>query len=405
MSLGMRNDNFRLAYSSLRAAKARSFLTMLGIIIGVMAVVLMVCIGQGVKQQISGQFGHYVKNVLLVQPGNGTSSLGLLTGLSAGNSSLLTQNDLHTVQKTHDISAAVPLAAATGSMNGDHAVTSPFIVATTVDFPNVIKQSYASGGFFDAEDNNKTVVLGATIAQKLFDDNAPLGQGLTWRGERFVVAGVFNDFKAPPFSLEANFNNAVFVPFSTAQSLSGSVLGIYQILAKPGASAQPAQASSAVEASLADAHGGSHDVTITRATSSNASSDQTLHLLTMLVTGAALIALIVGGVGIMDVMLVSVTERMHEIGLRKAIGATNRQIMRQFMAEAFVLSATGALIGLVLSAIAIGLLRLYSSLQPVIVWQVFVVAPLIAIGIGLFFGSMPALKAARKDPIEALRHE
>jgi len=248
-------------------------------------------------------------------------------------------------------------------------------------------------------------VLGESIAQKLFDDNAPLGQGLYWRGQRFIVAGVFNDFKAPPFSLEANFNNAVFVPYSTAQKLSGNILGVYEVLAKTSTSHPLIQTERRADAALVAAHGGSHDVTVAPASSANTASDQTIHLLTLLITGAAIIALIVGGVGIMDVMLVSVTERMHEIGLRKAIGATNRQIMRQFMAEAFVLSTFGALLGLIFSAAAVGLLRLYSSLQPVLVWQVFVAAPLIAVAIGLFFGSMPALKAARKDPIEALRHE
>lgn len=403
--MSLRRNNFKLAYRSLKAAKARSFLTMLGIIIGVMAVVLMVCIGQGVKQQISGQLGRYGKNVLLIQPSSGNSSASLLTSLSGASSSLLTENDLRTVQKTPGIDAAVPIATATGSMRGDHSVTSPFVVATTADFAQIINQPFASGGFFDPDVDSKTVVLGESVAQKLFDDNAPLGQGLYWRGQRFIVAGVFDDFKAPPFSLEANFNNAVFVPYSTAQSLSGNILGIYQILAKASVSSPLDQTVHRTDTALVVAHGGSHDVTVAPASSTNTASDQTIHLLTLLVAGAAIIALIVGGVGIMDVMLVSVTERMHEIGLRKAIGATNRQIMRQFVAEAFVLSSFGALTGLVLSAAAVGLLRLYSSLQPVLVWQVFVFAPLIAIAIGLFFGSMPALKAARKDPIEALRHE
>lgn len=400
----MRRDNFRLAYRSLRDAKARSFLTMLGIIIGTMAVILMICIGQGVKQQISGQFGRYGKNVVLVQPSGANTSVSLLTGLSGTSSSLLSENDLRTVQKTKGVGYAVPLATASGSATGDHTVNAPFVVATTADFPNVVDQSFASGGFFDPNVASKDVVLGETIAQKLFDNNAPLGQGLTWRGQHFIVAGVFNDFKAPPFSLEANFNNAIFLPYSVAQNLSGNVLGIYQILAKPAGTADAKPLVTHIKNSLVSAHGGAQDTSVTLASDANVTSDQAIHQLTMLVTGGALIAFVVGGIGIMDVMLVSVTERMHEIGIRKAIGATNKQIMRQFMAEAFVLSTLGALIGLALSCAAIGLLRLYSSLQPVLVWQVLVVAPLLAIAIGLFFGSMPALKAARKDPIEALRN-
>ncbi len=404
--ISLRNDNFRLAWQSLRAAWARSALTMFGIIIGVMAVVLMVCIGQGVKQQVAGQLGRYGKNVLTVSSGAGSGSgLSTFTGLSGASSTLLMQNDLNTVRNTPGVAEAVPLAVASGSMQGDHTVTSPFIVATNAQFPDIINQSFSAGGFFDGEDDSKTVVLGATIAQELFDNNAPLGQGLIWRGQRFLVAGVYNYFNAPPFSVEANFDNAVFVPYSTARQISGDSLAIYEILARSKTVGDAPQVVTAVHSALVASHGGANDVTVARASDGNSAPDQTIHLLTLLVSGAAIIALVVGGVGIMDVMLVSVTERMHEIGIRKAIGATNQQIMRQFVAEAFVLSTFGAFLGVVFSIAGVGLLRAYTTLQAVLVWQIMVIAPLIAIFIGVFFGSMPALKAARKDPIEALRHE
>lgn len=399
-----RRNNFKLAYRTLRATKGRSVLTMLGIIIGVMAVVIVVCTGVGVKRQIAGQLGRYGKDVFIVQPAS-SSSGNPLGGLGSLGSTLLTASDLHTVQKTSGVSTAVPLTTASGSVRGDHTVTSPFIVATSIDFPQVVNEPFQYGGFFDDEPDSKTVVLGSDIARQLFNDSAPLGQTLTWRGQQFMVAGVYDVFSAPPFSLEANFNNAVFVPYDTAQSLSGDTLGIYQILAKARNTQATPGTIAAVQKALDTSHGGAQDVMVEQATSGSTASDQTIHLLTLLIAGAALVALIVGGVGIMDVMLVSVTERMHEIGLRKAIGATNRQIMRQFMAEAFVLSGTGALIGVALACAAVGLLRVYTSLQAVLVWQVIVIAPIIAVAIGLFFGSMPALKAARKDPIEALRHE
>ena len=404
MSMNFRRHNFKLAYRNLQAAKARSFLTMLGIIIGVMAVVLIVGIGQGVKAQISGQLLRYGKDVFIVQPG-GDSNTNVLGGLSTANSGLLTEADLKIVRNTPGVTMAVPLATSSGSATGDHTVDTPFIIATTTDFPDLLKQSMASGGFFDSGGDVQSVVLGSSVAQKLFDDNAPLGQSLTWRGEHFVVSGVFNDFHAPPYSLQANFNNAIFLPYDTVQKASGSVLGIYQIFAKSTRAATTEQTVQTVRSNLYSAHGGAHDVTVARASVANTASDQTLHLLTLLIAGGAVIALIVGGVGIMDVMLVSVTERMHEIGIRKAIGATNRQIMNQFVAEAFVLSVFGAAIGLLLAALAVGFLRLFTNLQAVLVWQVMVLAPLVAIAVGVFFGSMPALKAARKDPIDALRNE
>lgn len=400
----IRTHNLRLAYRSMKAARVRSFLTMLGIIIGVMAVVLVVCIGQGVKQQIAGQLNHYGKRTLLVEPGT-TDSSALSVGSGARVTSLLSESDWRQVQKTKGIEYAVPLSVATGSIQGDHAINSPLVIATTADFTDVVRQSMASGGFFEAKDKEQAVVLGSGAARKLFDDNAPLGQMMVWRGQQFMVAGVFDDFKAPPFSPEASFNEAVFVPYDTAQSLSSGVLGMYQIVAKHADTVTDLQAKNAVAAALTAVHGGAQDVQVRNAAEAHTAPDQTIHLITMLVTGVAIIALIVGSIGIMDVMLVSVAERIHEIGLRKAIGATNVQIMRQFVAEAFVLSTVGALLGTVLSCIVVGILRLYSSLQAVLVWQVLIIAPLVAITVGVFFGSIPALKAASKDPIDALRYE
>jgi putative ABC transport system permease protein len=398
-----RQGNLRLAWRSLRYARARSFLTMLGIIIGVMAVTLVACVGQGIKEQIAGQLGRFGKQTISVQPITAGNAAGAFTGLAGASTSLLSENDLAIVRKAAGVETAVPLSATSGTVHADHTIPAPFVVATTVDFASVVSQSIEYGGFFDPDPDSHTVVLGSDVAHRLFDDNAPLGQTLIWRGQHFVVAGVFKSFSAPPFSLEANFNNAVFVPYPVAQQLSGSVLGMYQIIARVSKGVNMTQVAQQVHAELVAAHGGANDVSVLRSDQNDVGSNQTIHLLTVLVTGAALVALVVGGVGIMDVMLVSVTERMHEIGLRKAIGATNRQIMRQFMAEAFVLSAGGAAIGVVLACAAVGLLRLYTSLQPVLVWQVLVAAPLVAVAIGLFFGSMPALKAARKDPIEALR--
>jgi len=403
--MSLSRENLRLAYRSLRAARARSFLTMLGIVIGVMAVVLVVCIGQGIKKQISGDLGRYGKGLFVAQPEQTEAGGSILAGLASGSSNLLSQQDFRTIQKTDGVAAAASLSVATGSMTGDDTVRSPFIIATTPGFPDIVRQHMISGGFFESSDNGKAVVLGMSIAGKLFNNSSAVGQTLSWRGQQFIVAGIFDDFKAPPLSLESNFNNAVFVPYDVASKLMGGSLGMYQVLGKASSAKDAPKTIHAVDTALLAAHGGTHDVSVMPASAAGGASDRTIQLLTMLISGAAIIALIVGGVGIMDVMLVSVTERMYEIGLRKAIGATNHQIMRQFVVEALLLSGWGAVIGAALSCAAVGLLRLYTSMQPVLVWQILVIAPLLAVAIGVFFGSMPALKAARKDPIEALRHD
>ncbi len=405
-----RNGNLKMAVETLRSNKARSYLTMLGIVIGVMAVILVVCIGQGVKQQISRQIDHFGADIITVRPGASaqgfdTSSLLSGNGLPGTSSVLLNTADVDTVSHTEGIAYAVPLAIASGSVKGDHLVKSPLVIATGNNLPDALRQPMANGNFFDPDPGRHTVVLGSAIAQQLFDDEAPLGQTLTYRGQDFIVSGVFAPFSSAPLSLSANFNNAVFLPYATAQQLNGGNLAVYQILVKSDSAATAAAVAKAIDGRLETEHGGADQISVLTADKSSQGSNDIIHLLTLLTLGVAIIAFVVGGIGIMDVMLVSVTERMHEIGLRKAIGATKRQIMRQFMAEAFVLSATGGVIAVVLAAVVVGLMRVYSTLQPVLVWQIMVAAPLIAIAVGILFGTAPALKAARKDPIEALRHE
>lgn len=401
----LRKGNLRLALQSVAANKTRSFMTMLGIIIGVMAVVLSVCIGEGVQQQIGRQTARLGKDAVIVQPGATQRSLLAGDGLPGGTSLLLSESDLRTVQQTPGITKAVPLSTISGSVKGDYEVNAPLIVATTPEFSEVSKQRIEYGAFFEPGNEGQLAVLGQSIARKLFEDSAPLGQVFSLRGKEFMVTGVFQQFSAPPLSLEANFNDAIFIPFATARAITGSTPGIYQILAQKAPDRSAAAAVEAVHERLQKAHGGADDVRVMAAGSSRGGSNQALRLVALMTATVAIISFIVGGVGIMNIMLVSVTERIHEIGLRKAIGATNRQILDQFMAEALLLSGMGALVGTVLSAVVVGVLRLYTSLQPAFVWQVFVLAPFVATLCGLLFGTIPALQAARKDPIEALRHE
>jgi len=318
-----RKGYMHLAMQSIRAARLRSLMTMLGIVISVAAVIIIVSIGEGVKAQVGNQVARYGNDVLLVRP---TQTGGELTGsgLPGGSSSLLAPGDLNTVRRTPGVSLAVPLSVITGKVTGDYAVNNPLVLATTPQLDEVLKQKIDYGGFFTAADSDRTVVLGANIARKLFSDNAPLGQKVSFRGETFLVAGVFQEFTAAPFSLEANYNEAVFIPYAAAQNLLHTAPAINQMFVKTQPDANPDDVARAVHTALTVAHGGTDDTVVLPPGAKGEGSDQTLHLLTLMTVGVALVTLVLGGVGIMNMMLVSVTERIHEIGLRKAIGATNR---------------------------------------------------------------------------------
>lgn len=404
------NGHLRAGVDSVRGAKVRSFWTMLGIIIGVASVIIIVGIGEGVKQQVTGQIQHLGKDLITVRPGqlkpDGASSNAEILS-SLGVNAPLTNKDVVTIKHTKGVAATAPLTILTGTSKSDYAsYNEGFVIGTTSDLPRLLNQSVAYGSFFSDDDSGTNVaVLGTHAADVLFDEDIPLGRSFSYHGQDFIVRGIFNSFNSTPLSQQSNFNNAIFIPNDVAGSLSKNAAPIYEVLAKPSNADQTSQVARNIERSLDETHGGQSNLTITQGNQNVNDSDSIVGLMTKLIAGVAAISLVVGGIGIMNVMLVSVSERTHEIGIRKAVGATNRQILDQFMIESTVLSLVGGLIGIGVAFIVELILRLTTTLHPVITWQVVVVATGVSFIVGVIFGTVPAVKAARRDPIEALRSE
>lgn len=388
-------------------------MTMMGIIIGIVSVVTVVSIGEGVKHQVTAQISHFGKDMLTIRPGQivnrnkdgKITSVNLFAGFTATGS--LNDNDVQTIRRTTGITRAVPLSIVNGPVSYDG---KPYpgltVIGTTPDLPKLLNQKIAYGDFFSSSDSNQNgAIIGAKVAQNVFGQDVPLGQSFEFHEQTFVVRGVFNEFKTAPFSLETDFNNAVFVPYQVAQELTDKKSLIYEVLAQTTPQTPISTTAMTVTKNLKIAHGNQEDFSVLQPSDTLSVTSNILNLLTRFIGGIAAISLLVGGIGIMNVMLVSVTERMQEIGIRKAVGATSRQIMTQFLVEATVLSVVGGIIGVIVSLVINGLLRVLTNLMPIINWQVVALAAGVSLIVGIIFGTAPALKAARKDPIEALRNE
>ncbi len=402
--------NFKIATDSIKNAKWRSFLTMLGIIIGVMSVVTIVSIGEGVKKQITDQISQLGPDLITVKPGRTVTrdSAGNVTGVNyasafIGNS--LSESDLDTVKKTEGVASAVPLSFVTGTPTAqEKQYPNGIIFGTTDELPDALNHKVEYGSFFSRDDINKDVaVIGTRVAEELFGETVPIGRSMEIRGHNFVVLGVFEEFEKATIIPGADYNLAIFIPVDAGKKLNSAQANIQQIFAKPTNRNEAKAVVTNISASLKTAHAGQEDFTVLTQQDNLAIANDLLNLLTRLISGIAAVSLLVGGIGIMNVMLVSVTERTREIGVRKSVGATSHQILSQFIIESAVISLVGGIIGVAGSLVANFFIRIFTDLEPLITLPIMGLAVGVALVVGVVFGMAPALRAARKDPIEALR--
>lgn len=409
----MFSGNFRLALSRLRSSKWHSLLTMFGIIVGVVSVVTTVSLGEGIKHQVLSQVGQIGSDLITVRPGkvvtrdkNGTIVRVDPNSIYGFGSGSLSEDDLKTVSDVKNISKVVSinyLNSSPKTSDSKNSYDAGFVLGTDPDFPNILQHKVEYGEYFSAaEEGRSLAIIGKRVAEQLFEENIPVGQSVVIRGHEYIVRGVFAEFGSSAIGQGIDLNKAVFIARPQLRDLAGDAAPLSRVLIRP----QKGKADQVVRelnSALLKAHGGQQDVTVLKQDENLVVADDVLTLLTKFVASIAAISLLVGGIGIMNIMLVSISERTHEIGIRKAVGATNRQIRNQFMAEAIVISSVGGIVGVLLSLLISFIIRVTTNLQPVIAWPVVAIAVGVSIAVGIIFGTIPAIKAARKDPIDSLR--
>lgn len=407
----MFSGNYRLAFTRLRSNKWHSALTMFGIVVGIVSVVTTVSLGEGIKRQVLKQVGQVGSDLITVRPGNFVTrdKSGAITHVDTAQaygfgSGSLGEQDITTISQVPEVAEVSALnLLQTGLVTDGASFDSGFVLGADTNLPKVLQQEVAYGSYFDdGEQDREVAVIGKRVAEQLFQENIPIGQAFTVRGQEYIVRGVFDEFGSTTLGQGIDLNKAVFVPRPSLKKLAGDSAPLTQILVRPKKGAAGPMFVN-ISAALRKAHGGQQDFTILKQDENVMVANDMLELLTRFVASIAAISLLVGGIGIMNIMLASISERTHEIGIRKAVGATNRQIRNQFMAEATVLGLVGGVVGVILSFAANFIIRVTTNFHPVIAWPVVLLAVAVSLAVGIVFGTVPAVKAARKDPIEALR--
>jgi len=393
-----------IALRSLVQQKVRTSLTMLGVIIGVGAVIVMVGIGEGAKRRIEGQIKGLGTNLLIVRPG-----MSRRGPVRSSNVETLTRADARAIAELPDVAAIAPEAGKAAQVKYLAANTNTTVLGVTAAWISVNNFTLSAGRFIDSQDDRtsaKVAVLGATPAAVLFEGVDPVGERIKIKSGNYEVIGVLESKGQSGYR---NPDDQIIIPLNTAQRRLFGLKSVRSINVQVATEEAMERVQASIEKLLRERHriaeGAEPDFNIRNQKEIMETMGEVSDTFTALLAAVAAVSLIVGGIGIMNIMLVSVTERTREIGIRKAVGARRRDIMFQFLVESVVLSGLGGVFGIAVGVGVAQIVEATGSWKTVVSGDSIALAFGVSASIGIFFGLYPARKASQLDPIEALRHE
>lgn len=402
------NESVIIALKALYSNKLRSILTMLGIIIGVGAVIAMVSIGMGVRKKVQDSISSLGSNMLIVQAGaprvNGVRQ-------AAGSGENLKLDDSDAIKKKiKNIDYVAPSVQKAYQVVNGNQNWNTTVYGITYEYMSIRSLTVNSGSFISDNDistRTRVAVIGATVASNLFGSTNPVGKNIRINNDPYKIIGVLDN--KGQSAMGQDQDDCVLIPITTAMERLMALTSIRTINVQVSSADKIDQVQAEIETLLRQRHRiknpADDDFQVNNLTSIMETMTSTTTMITLLLGSIAAISLVVGGIGIMNIMMVSVTERTREIGIRKALGATFNNIMMQFLIESIVVSVLGGLVGIIIGCASAMAIAQFGGFNTVITLEPILLSFFFSVGIGLFFGIYPARKAAKLDPIEALRYE
>ena len=401
-------NHIQNATQSLRANRLRSYLTMLGVTIGVASITTILALSAGASKVVGDQVDALGGNIAVIRPGATVSDP--IAGLPIASSqrdfagSTLTPYDLATIRQVTHVQYAAPLMIIGGTIRGDSvAPATSTVLATTPELADISGLKVREGQFIDPSIKQNTAILGAQLSVDLFGTEESIGKTFTIRAAPYTVIGILERQDNPINYNSVDFDQTAIIGYESGVALSGSVPQIQQINIRSDSVTDLQQVIIDTNKKLLANHKGENDFTILSGSQISQPTSQMFYAIAGVTAAIAGISLLVGGVGIMNIMLVSVAERTREIGIRKALGATNGDIASQFLIESLAIGVGGGLFGYILGYLLAFAISTFLTFDPVINWQIAAVALGVSLVMGVLFGLYPAIRAARKDPIASLR--